>query len=102
MNITKIEFYKGNNGKIKANGVVTFENFLRIKFTIITGKNGDFLTWKGTEKGTDGKFYSPITFVNKEDSDKVTKQILDKLLAESHSGSSKPATSNFSSDDIPF
>ncbi len=69
---------------------------------IITGKNGDFLTWKGTEKGTDGKFYSPITFVNKEDSDKVTKQILDKLLAESHSGSSKPATSNFSSDDIPF
>lgn len=121
MEVTNIVVYPLKNpGKvIQANGTVTLNNVLDLKFTVMKGVNGFFVGWKGTEqydkKDGSGKGYaSPIYFKNDEGStksklgDQVKADIINKFnnFAPSAQGPADAATpvvdTSFTSDDIPF
>lgn len=104
-----------NNKVVKANGVLMLDKLVAVNFTVMDGKNGPFVSWKGTEKYTkkDGTvgYASPVIFDNKEPrkfDDEVKAFIISKYRAMAGSpaptASATPtdATQDFCSDDIPF
>ena len=103
MNVTNVEIYpiKKEGIKLKANGSVTLANFVKLKFVIVEGAKGNFVSWKGTEKGNDGKYYSPIIFITKEDNESVKKEILNKFVENAGSAPTQTAGS-VASDSLPF
>jgi DNA-binding cell septation regulator SpoVG len=98
--------------KLKAKGQVTLENALELKYLVVEGSKGPFVTWQGTEQytkkdGTTG-YSSPIFITDKA----LNKSVQDAVIAKYTGGAeatgvpaenSAPAVDgNFTSDDIPF
>ena len=113
MKVTELKVYpvKTAAGKVKANGIVTFEEAVDLKFIVMAGPKGDFISWAGgkaykKKDGTNG-WDSPIFIKDKSLNDDLTGQILAKLKAYS-SGNNNNASigqtndASFASDDIPF
>ena len=113
MKITNVAVFPAKNaGKVKANGTLTVEDSVELKFIVLDGPKGAFLTWQGGKKyqkkdGTDG-WDSPIFIKDKDLNDTITKTVLAKLTSVSSgtgtsARSSAPAyDASMSSDDIPF
>ncbi len=113
MNVSKVTIYPLQNPKVvQANGVVTLNDLLDLKFAIMKGQKGCFVSWKGTERYTkkDGStgYASPI-YIKDEAKDKEVKAaIINKFngLGGAPSAAQEPtapvADSTFTSDDIPF
>lgn len=111
MKITNVTVYPAKvAGKVKANGVVTLEESIDLKFIVMDGKTGPFISWQGgraydKKDGTKG-WDSPIFVKDKALNDTITTQVMAKL--KSVGGAAKPAASaqsndaSYAADDIPF
>jgi hypothetical protein len=113
--VTELKVFPVNNtSKVKANGTVTLNNIVDLKFIVLNGPKGDFITWNGTKEyakkdGTKG-WDSPIFITDKKFNDSLTEQVLAKLTSVSGGRSASTGTranaptydANMSSDDIPF
>ncbi|MDD3412557.1 MAG: hypothetical protein PHY47_01010 [Lachnospiraceae bacterium] len=113
LTVTNVTSFPVTNAKsLKAKGVVTLNNVLELKYLVMEGSKGPFVTWEGTstydKKDGSGKGYnSPIFFTDKAMNQEVQKQVLAKYKG----GNARPATeqtssytndSSFAADDIPF
>lgn len=112
MEITKVTAFKVDNGKVKANGVVTLNESVELKYALMQGPKDLFISWSGgkayTKKdGTKG-WDSPIFVKDEALNQKITKEVIAKYKAVTggSAGSGKPSTTTGSessfSDDIPF
>ena len=110
MNVTKVTCFPVNSaaGKAKANGTVTLEDSIELKYVLMQGPKDLFVSWAGgkqyTKKDGSKGWDSPIYIKDESTSRKITDQILDKFKSVG-SKPSKPqaaAGSSYESDDIPF
>lgn len=118
MEITKVTAFPVQNaGKVKANGVVTLDEKVDLKFTVLDVGKGPYLSWQGgksyTKKdGTNG-WDSPIFITDAALNTEITTQIFSKLklpLNTKSNGAKTPAKAadapkydvSMSADDIPF
>ena len=98
-------------GKVKANGVVTLEDAIELKYALMQGPKDIFISWNGgkaykKKDGTNG-WDSPI-FIKDE---KLNKEISESVMAKFKTLGSRTSTpsasaeqndSSFGADDIPF
>lgn len=113
--ITELKVFPVNNtSKVKANGTVTLNGIIDLKFIVLGGPKGNFITWNGTKEyakkdGTKG-WDSPIFVTDKKFNDSLTEQVMAKLTSVSGGSRTSGSTrsdapsydANMSSDDIPF
>lgn len=115
MKATKITCFpvKVAAGKVKANGVVTLEDTVELKYALMQGPKEIFISWNGGKafETKDGKkgWDSPIKILDEAFNKKLTEEVLAKYSSltrgggASASASSAPAyDDSFTSDDIPF
>lgn len=111
MKITSVTVFPAKNAvKVKANGAVTIDDALELKFIVLDGDKGPYVLWQGGKKyqkkdGTDG-WDSPIFIKDKAFNDTINQTVLAKLTSVSGGSSSRAAApaydASMSSDDIPF
>ena len=126
MEVTNVSVYPVNGAsKLKANGSLTLSNAVELKFVIIEGPKGPFVSWKGTtsydKKDGSGKGYdSPIFIKDAELNKSVSEAVMAKYKSVGAGGASRPAASagrgqqssrggytpsaqaDFTGDEIPF
>ena len=114
MKISKVTCFPVNGAslKVKANGVVEFEEALELKYILMQGPQDLFVSWSGgkayTKKdGTKG-WDSPIFIKDKATQELITKEIVSKYKSVSggKGGASSSAAeyndASYAADDIPF
>lgn len=114
MNVTNVTLFPIQTQKVtnlKAKGVLTLEDSLDLKYLVVSGSKGPFVTWQGTEKytkkdGTTG-YNSPIFVTNKDLKSTIDAKVLEKYNATGgtpapQANSAPAADGNFTADDIPF
>lgn len=82
MKVTDVKIYITNSKNPMASGAVVINDMIELKFSIMEGKNGLFLSWKGSEKYFDkkdqkDKWSSPISI--KDES--LRNEIQEKAIA---------------------
>lgn len=111
MNVTKVTCFPVNSaaGKAKANGTVTLEDVIELKYVLMQGPKDLFVSWAGgkqyTKKDGSKGWDSPIYIKDESTSKKITEQILTKFKSVGNKSSQQPsasAASSHDSDDIPF
>jgi DNA-binding cell septation regulator SpoVG len=111
MKITDVKVFPVTTAsKVKANGVVTFEESIELKFIVLGGPKGDFITWQGgreyTKKDGNKGWDSPIFVKDKALNDTITSTVMAKLAAVSGGKKAQASAPQYdaamSSDDIPF
>lgn len=120
INVTKVTSFPVVGTKsLKAKGVVTLNDVLELKYLVIEGGKGPFVSWEGTtqydKKDGSGKGYNSPVFVKDKDlNESITKAVLEKYknganrTAGATASSNTPAVdaysndSSFAADDIPF
>jgi DNA-binding cell septation regulator SpoVG len=101
--------------KLKAKGKVVLNEVIELKYLIIDGNKGPFVSWEGTttydkKDGTGKGYNSPIFIKDKDLNDTVNKAIMDKFkggasaprTGNAQASSSPAVDSTFATDDIPF
>lgn len=94
MKVTSVKIYpvKSESSSVRANGSLVLEDSsekskyqIELKFTLVEGKNGLFVSWKGQEKYTDKegktKYSSPIVIRDPE----FAKEVNESVIAEYNS-----------------
>lgn len=83
MNIGSIKIWptKGQTS-LKANGIVTLSDVLNVKFAIVNGSNGMFVSFPQKVVKTDGetKYYPEVSFPKSEEADKFRGQLTKEIL----------------------
>lgn len=116
MKITKVTCFPvaAATGKAKANGTVTVDDVLDLKYVLMDGSTGLFVSWAGGKKytkkdGTPG-WDSPIYIKDQATLKTITEQVVTKFKSvqggtRATAGASASAQSNdasYAADDIPF
>lgn len=107
LKVTNVTAFPSKGGIGKFNGVVTLNDALELKYSILNMGKGDFIVFKGSEKyqNKEGKTaYSHAIYFKDEETDKRVKEA---ILAKTGSSKkederSSPIVDDFTSDDIPF
>lgn len=104
-------FLVNSAGKVKANGVVTLNNAIELKYALMEGPKDIFISWNGgkaykKKDGTNG-WDSPIFITDKKLNQTITNTVMDKYKSLSSRGGSASASAqtndaSFAADDIPF
>ena len=115
MKVTKVTCFPVNSsaGKAKANGTVTLEDAIELKYVLMQGPKDLFVSWAGgksyTKKDGGKGWDSPIYVKDEATNKSITEQILAKFKAVSGGRSSQAASSSaesndssYAADDIPF
>ena len=118
MEITKVTAFPVQGaGKVVANGVVTLDEKIELKYTVLNVGKGPYISWQGGKsyekkdgtKGWDSPIFITDASLNKEIQEQVFAKL--KLPLSKSSGSSKSAgkgsetpkyDTSMSADDIPF
>ena len=77
MKITEVRINKYENKNVKGFASITFDSELVVNgFTIMTGKNGLFVSMPST-KGKDGEYHDSVFPLSKKGRDQINKVVLD-------------------------
>lgn len=115
MKATKITCFPVNvaSGKVKANGVVTLEDAIELKYALMQGPKDIFISWNGGKSykkkdGTNG-WDSPIFIKDEALNKTISEAVMTKFKTlGTRSTDSIPSASaqsndaSYASDDIPF
>lgn len=116
MKATKITCFPVNvaSGKVKANGVVTLEDAIELKYALMQGPKDIFISWNGGKsyKKKDGSngWDSPIYIKDEALNKTISEAVMTKYRTLGARSDSAPAAStsaqsndaSFAADDIPF
>lgn len=114
MKVTKVTCFpiSAASGKAKANGTVTLEDAIELKYVLMQGPKDLFVSWAGGKSYTKkdgGKGWDSPIYVKDESTNKtITEQIMSKYKSVSGGAKSsynqEPSSSSYdqSSDEIPF
>jgi DNA-binding cell septation regulator SpoVG len=110
MNLEVTCFPVTTASKVKANGVLTVDKAIKLKYILMQGPTDLFVSWAGgkaykKKDGTNG-WDSPIFIEDKATEKSITEMILNKYKSVSGGKVSSPAAqsndASFAADDIPF
>jgi len=92
--VTKLNL---DNSKMKGRGEVTVAGTLKVRFTIVEGSNGLFVSLpreKGSKPGEDGKdqYFPQVSFLSRDTQDELNKQVLAAFEGGGDSAKKAPAT----------
>jgi DNA-binding cell septation regulator SpoVG len=118
INVTKVTSFPVTGTKsLKAKGVVTLNDMVELKYLVIEGGKGPFVSWEGTttydKKDGSGKGYnSPVFVKDKSLNETITKAVLEKYKNGGQRTTGTTTTTpavdaysndaSFAADDIPF
>jgi DNA-binding cell septation regulator SpoVG len=112
MKPTKVTCFPVNStGKVKANGTVTLEDSIELKYALMQGPKDIFISWNGGKayKKKDGSngWDSPIYIKDEALNKTITEQVMAKYKSlgsktSSPAPSAESNDSSFGADDIPF
>ena len=93
---------KNQNGAVKANGYLTIEDVVKLKFVLLDSKNGPFVAFHTDKYEKDGetKYASHVQFTSKELQTEVNKVVLAEFNKRLNGNSA--ATSAPSNTTVPF
>jgi hypothetical protein len=116
MKVTKVTCFpiSAASGKAKANGTVTLEDAIELKYVLMQGPKDLFVSWAGgksyTKKDGAKGWDSPIYVKDEATNKTITEQIMSKYKSvgtglkgsSQKQDSSSSSSYDQSSDDIPF